>query len=151
MGVRRACPVLIALLLAMPAQAAPRKVVPAVPGRQALACAANTCPLFDNTNNQDTQGGGKPGSFDTNGRTYCVDSVTTSHERAAPGAIGLRTKGKNNTLGPWPATGDNETWTAQPPGPVVIHGKYACVDSDPATWSQNTASQGDGFCTVVVS
>ena len=34
--------------------------------------------------------------------------------------------------------------------PVVINGTYSCVDSDPATWSQDQQSGGKGFCTVYV-
>ena len=34
--------------------------------------------------------------------------------------------------------------------PVIINGQYACVDSDPTTWSQNTGSGGTGFCKVWV-
>src|SRR5436305_1686087 len=147
MGARRALPVLlIAAATAVPAYAAPRREVPAMPGRQAYLCAGSSFTLFDNTNSQDTQGGGAGPTFDTNGRTYCLNSSSTSHENAAPGTIGLW-----RSVGPWPATGDHETWTAQPPGPVLIKGKYSCVDSDPATWSQDTASNGKGFCVVNVS
>lgn len=30
--------------------------------------------------------------------------------------------------------------------PLIINGTYTCKDSDPATWSQNQASHGLGFC-----
>ena len=36
----------------------------------------------------------------------------------------------------------------EPEGLSSINGTYQCVDSDPATWSQNPASGGKGFCTV---
>jgi PKD repeat protein len=32
--------------------------------------------------------------------------------------------------------------------PVVLDGTYSCKDSSPATWSQNQASGGKGFCIV---
>lgn len=148
MEARRALvgPLLLAVLAA-PAAAAPgRRVVPALPGRQAYYCATTSSALLDNTNNADTQGGGTSPTFDTNGRTYCLDSISTSHENAPPGTIGL-----TRNIGPFPATGDNETWTATPPGPVLIKGRYGCRDSDPATWSQNSATGGHGFCVVTVS
>src|SRR5437764_11424191 len=127
----RALPVLLAAaLLAVPAHAVSRRVAPTIPGRQAYTCAANSFALYDDTNNQDTQGGGTPGTFDTKGRTYCVDSIATSHENAAPGTVGLEVisglGAKGQALGPWAASGDNETWTAEPTGPPLIHGRYTC-------------------------
>jgi hypothetical protein len=151
MGALRALPVplLLALVAAAPADGANRKVVPSLPGRQAYVCAAQSYTLSDNTNTENTQGGGTPGSFDTKGRTYCLESIRTSHENAAPGMIGL--KGTRQALGRWAATGDTDVWTAAPPGPVIIKGTYRCDDSDPASWSQNGASGGNGFCVVTVS
>jgi hypothetical protein len=58
-------------------------------------------------------------------------------------------------FGPYAATGNsgqggtaNTDWIATMGRPFVIDGTYACVDSDPSTWSQNQGSGGHGFCTV---
>src|SRR5580765_2484456 len=108
----RRAPVVLPLLaiLATPAAAATsRRAVPALPGRQAVQCAATSFTLFDNTNTADTQEAGTAPSFDTKGRTYCLDSIQTSHENAPRGTLGL-----SRNVGPWPAAGDAETWTMTP-------------------------------------
>jgi hypothetical protein len=63
---------------------------------------------------------------------------------AYPGTISLR--GADGTMyGPWRAAGSpgsgvqNVTWYVQP-GIVLQPGTYTIVDSDPATWSQNSSS-----------
>jgi len=105
-------------------------------------------------------------TFSTGKKTYCVSSIATYHwnsgNGATAGSIGLKVVsglgGKGNVLGPLAATGSagqggapDVNWTATASQPVVIDGSYACVDSDPATWSQNGATHGQGFCTVTVT
>lgn len=78
---------------------------------------------------------------------------------AKPGTIGIRNS-SGAIVGPWAASGSagqgnaaNVNWTANvstPTKPVVIKGSYTCVDSDPATWSQDAETQGKGFCQVYV-
>ncbi|MHB8641883.1 MAG: PKD domain-containing protein [Gaiellaceae bacterium] len=123
-------------------------------------CSGAQVKLFDNSNGYGVSNGGKPPSFSTGGKAYCVNSITTYHWNnalgAKPGTIGLGTTG--GTLGPYKATGSagqnnaqNVNWTANiptAPKPVVIKGTYTCVDSNPATWSQDQQSGGKGFCIV---
>ena len=101
--------------------AAPAKIVATT-----VHCQGPSIKLFDNSN-----GGGVQG--------------------AKPGTLGLR-----GDLGviivSWTATGSagqanavNVNWTANVTTPtkrVVIKGNYKCVDSEPATWSQDAERQG---------
>jgi hypothetical protein len=120
------------------------------------------------TNTGAVQNGGTPPVLDTHQRAYCVLSITTYHwnngQGATPGTVGLTVLsglgGVGRTLGPLQAVGSsgqggakNVNWTASfqtAPQPVVIRGRYQCDDSDPATWSQDPATHGRGFCTVVL-
>ena len=157
-----------AVLAAASATAAtsPIKVVPAIPGATTFACTGAPTKLFDNTNGQGVRNGGKPATFSTGKKTFCVSSIATYHwnngQGATAGSIGLKVVsglgGKGNVLGPLAAAGSagqggapDVNWTATASQPVVINGSYACVDSDPATWSQNGATHGQGFCTVDVT
>ena len=138
----------------------PIRVVPAVPGGTTYRCSGAQTTLFDNSNGGGVQNGGKPATFSTGKKTYCLASITTYHwnngQGAAPGSIGLKVVsglgGTGNTLGPLAATGSagqggaqNVNWTATAAQPIVLNGSYACQDSDPATWSQNPASNGPGL------
>jgi hypothetical protein len=143
----------------------PSRLAPAIPGAQAFKCTGNAITLFDNSNGGGVQNGGKPAVFSTKGKTYCLSSLTTYHwnnaKGATPGTIGLSVlagSGKGSTVGPLAATGSagqggvaNANWTAVAGQPLVLNGTYACRDSDPATWAQNAASRGAGFCTVSVT
>jgi len=167
--------VLVALLLlcagstaALATRGAPPvvKIAPAPPGAQTYRCTGSRFNLFGNSNGQAVQNGGKAPSFSTKGKTYCVVSLATYHWNGgngqAPGSIGLTVVsglgGAGQTLGPLAAVGSagqggtaNVNWTADAGQPLVIDGTYACKDSDPRSWSQNTTSQGKGFCTVAVT
>ena len=144
----------------------PIKVVPAIPSGTTYTCSGPQIKLFDNSNGGGVQNGGKPATFSTGKKTYCLASITTYHwnngQGAAPGSIGLKVVsglgGKGQTLGPLAATGSagqggaqNVNWTANAAQPIVLDGSYSCQDSDPASWSQNQASKSQGFCTVTVT
>jgi hypothetical protein len=85
----------------------------------------------------------------------CLVSVDTDHTNggagATPGTIGVKFNNFFLAIGPWPATGTT-LWTALPPqgSKVVLNGTFTIVDSDPATWSQNAQSLGQGFYRVHV-
>ncbi len=130
-------------------------------------CVGNDITLT-NSNSDGVEDGGTAPTFSTHGRAYCVMQITDYHWNgglgATPGTVGLTVVGgvggKGSTIGPLAAVGSagqggapDVNWTAnvpQAPQPVVINGRYSCVDSDPATWSQNAKSKGQGFCTLVV-
>jgi hypothetical protein len=137
-------------------------------GTDGPSCTGTPTVLFSNSNGNEVLGGGSQPSFSTNGQSYCLISISTYHWNsglgAAPGTIGLESE--TGTIGPWPATGStgspsnvypqgvpNANWTATPSSakqPVIINGTYSCSDSDPASWAQDGASSGAGFCTVTV-
>jgi len=92
--------------------------------------------------------------------TTCILSVPTKITQlatyhynngagAVPGTIGIRRQ-DGLTFGPFPATGvagqsgPNEAWVATP-NVIVPAGPYTVIDSDPATWSFNLASNNSGF------
>jgi hypothetical protein len=72
---------------------------------------------------------------------------------AAPGTIALRGS-DGRTWGPWRAKGTpgqggvpNANWECSP-GVTLPAGTYTVVDSNPATWAQNSGSQGSGHTRV---
>ena len=140
---------------------AARPVVTPTPTPTVYRCVGDPVLVFDNWNGGAVVNGGSPPTFNTNGRTYCLASIATLHWNArngkVPGTIGLVTS--TGPAGPWPAIGTagdggaaNVNWIALATGPtVIISGSFTCIDSDPATWSNDRASDGDGFCRVWVT
>jgi hypothetical protein len=130
-------------------------------------CVGSQTTLFSNWNGYAVTNGGTQPSFSTDGQPYCLISISTYHWNGgngeAPGQIGLLSE--ENRLGPWPASGSvgspseaypegvpDAAWTVTPGSssqPVIINGTYVCDDSDPASWSQDATSGGQGFCKVV--
>jgi PKD repeat protein len=125
------------------------------------ACTGSQIKLFDNSNGGGVLNGGKPPTFTTKGKAYCLVSITTYHwnnaKGKAPGTIGLA---GSSTAGPFAAKGSsgqggapNVNWTVNvsTSTPVILNGTYTCQDSDPATWSQDPQTGGKGFCIVYVT
>lgn len=89
----------------------------------------------------------------TTAREWRITRISTDHTNGAsgatPGTISLSEAG-GATYGPFAATGrdaGNLVWDASP-DVVLPAGTYTVVDSNPATWSQNTGSGGRGFVIV---
>jgi hypothetical protein len=125
-------------------------------------CVGGVTKLFDNWNTDAVQGGGTAPTFSTNGQAYCVVSMATYHwnggKGLTPGSVGL--KRGSQIVGSWHAVGTTGQGGAPDVGwlvtiptttPVVIDGSYTCTDSDPASWSQDSASGHQGFCRVWVT
>jgi len=71
----------------------------------------------------------------------------------APGQISIKHQ-DGTVYGPWNAVGSpgqggvrNAYWECRPNVPIK-EGTYTVIDSDPATWSQNAESGGQGFTEV---
>jgi len=90
-------------------------------------------------------------------KSYIITTITTYHwnfaEGATPGTISLK-DASGKTYGPWNASGrdgqsgvKNAYWDVTP-NVVLPAGTYTVIDSDPATWSQNFESNGQGFVIV---
>jgi len=90
-------------------------------------------------------------------KSYFITKIWTYHwnysKGSAQGTVGLR-DATGKTFGPWPVTAEvgqdaapNVNWTVTP-NMTLAPGKYTIIDSDPATWSQNSDSQGQGFTQV---
>ncbi len=140
-----------------------KSIAPLKNAATTVTCQGPTIKLLDNSNGGGVLGGGRQPSFITKGVAYCLMQLVTYHwnngQGAKPGTIGLN-GAAGVKLGPWVAGGSagsnnaqNVNWTANvstATKPVVINGVYSCVDSDPATWSQDAQSHGTGFCQVYV-
>lgn len=97
-----------------------------------------------------------PTSFNID-RQWTVTEIKTYHwnygQGKAPGMIGLLDEW-GAVLGMWPASGlpgsggvPDAYWTARP-NLVIRPGEYTILDSDPATWSQNAETGGEGIAWV---
>ncbi|CQR74105.1 hypothetical protein [Sporomusa ovata] len=97
-----------------------------------------------------------PTTFTLN-QPHLVTGIVTYHwnngRGAAPGSIVLR-DGNGKVYGPWqagsrPGQGGvpNAYWEVAP-NIVIPAGTYTIIDSDPATWAQNTQSGGRGMAEV---
>jgi PKD repeat protein len=146
------------LAIALAAAAALLLVASAPAAQRATPCPGTAVKVFDNTNGGGVTGGGKPPTFDTKGRSYCLTQVVTYHWNGGrgktPGSVGLTgatmaaTATARGSAGQGGAPNVNWTGTFVDPKPVYIDGSYECTDSDPATWSRNPQSGGKGFCAV---
>lgn len=98
----------------------------------------------------------RPTTFNI-GQPHVITLIQNYHwnnsRGAAVGTIGLRDQG-GRVYGPWPVAGTpgqggvpNAYWTARP-NVTLPQGTYTVIDSDPASWSQNSESQGAGFTRV---
>ncbi len=93
----------------------------------------------------------------TTSQCYFMSRIVTYHwnygSGKTPGTIALSRQG-GSTLGPWQAAGTpgqggvvNAYWNVYP-STVLPIGTYTFVDSDPATWSQNSGSSGTGMAWI---
>lgn len=122
----------------------------------AYKCGGTQVKLFDDTNAGGVSNGGKPPTFSTKGKAYCLASIVTYHWNnglgKAPGTIGLTGGSKVGPLKAKSSAGQggapDVNWAVTATKQIVIKGTYSCADSDPATWSQNQQSGGKGFCVV---
>jgi hypothetical protein len=145
-----------------PTPVAAAAITPAPSAQTAAAagykCVGNQITLFDNSNTSLVANGGSPPTFSTNGKAYCLVSVSTYHwnggKGATPGRIGIL--GGAGSVGPVQTksgTGvPNADWVYVPEADArpLLLGSYTCTDSDPSTWSSNDGSGKLGFCRVFV-
>lgn len=154
-----ASPTIASPIIAAPAPPAPTAGPIAVSAASAgYRCVGDQLKLYDNSNGALVSGGGGPSTFSTNGKAYCLVSVSTYHwnggKGATPGRVGLI--GGAGSVGPVQTksgTGvPNADWVYVPEADArpLLMGDYTCTDSDPTTWSRNDASSGRGFCRVWV-
>ncbi len=118
---------------------------------------ATVSTIFNNGNIAAVDNGPTRPTRVTFNRPCVVTYVTTYHwnygRGARPGTVGLlHSSGK--LYGPWQMRGTpgqggvpNANWECTP-NVVVPAGTYTVVDSDPATWAQNSGSGGAGMAVV---
>jgi PKD repeat protein len=124
----------------------------------APSCSGSPVKVYDNSNKNGVLNGGKPPTFSTKGKSYCLTSIVTYHwnngHGKKPGSVGLQSPTMTASATAIGSSGQggapNVNWTGTFPTAkkIVINGTYSCTDSDPSTWSQNPATGGKGFCIV---
>ena len=112
--------------------------------------------LFNNGNIFGVQSGPTQPTTFTVAEPFMVTFIQDYHYfngGALPGTIALKHE-DGTVYGPWHTTGStgqggvlNAYWNAEPQV-VIKPGKYTVIDSDPSTWSQNSASGFTGFTLV---
>jgi hypothetical protein len=133
-------------------------------GLAGYVCHGAQVPIFDNVNAQAVSNGGSAPTFSTHGTPYCLLYIQTYHwnkgKGSPPGSVGLVRLSGPAALPKYiedlPAQASssqsvpNVNWSASVPitKAVIVDGTYSCADSDPSTWSSDTASGGAGFCIV---
>jgi hypothetical protein len=84
-------------------------------------------------------------------QNYFLTDILTYHwndgKGTPAGTIALKDS-SGKTYGPWAATLESGVyWTAKP-SVTIPAGTYTVIDSDPATWSQNSETGGNGVTTA---
>lgn len=156
------CRVFCACILFILAASSCRKAATAhVQGGGPALIEGDCKPIFNNWNVAAVLNNGASPSFtlapgDPDELCFIDDYHWNNAAGANPGTIGL-TDATGVKLGPWQAVGSpgqrnvpNANWRATPPNPVLLNFnvKYTVVDSNPASWSQNQQSSGNGFSRV---
>lgn len=115
-------------------------------------------PIWDNHNPGGVENGGTAPTFELD-RPIVLTYLETYHYNsgqgtAKTGRIGLKAA-DGTEYGPWdteglPGQGDvpNAYWIAKP-NVELPAGSYTVIDPDPATWSQNAGSNGEGMVRVM--
>jgi hypothetical protein len=113
--------------------------------------------LFDNTNTGGVYNSPARATVFTLREPHVITLIQNYHwndgRGAAPGTIALRGS-DGRTYGPWKATGSpgqggvpNAYWNVSP-NATLPAGTYMVVDSNPATWAQNSESGGAGHTRI---
>lgn len=83
--------------------------------------------------------------------SYLITLITNYHwnngQGKPAGTIAL-TSASGQVYGPWSVTTRSNVYWDIMPNVVIPAGTYTVVDSDSATWSQNSQSNGQGHSTV---
>ena len=83
--------------------------------------------------------------------SYLITLITNYHWNSGQGkpagTIAL-TSASGQVYGPWSVTTRSNVYWDVTPNVVIPAGTYTVIDSDPATWSQNSQSNGQGMSTV---
>lgn len=113
--------------------------------------------IFDNYNTYAVYNQAKEPSQFTINEPHVITHIDNYHwndqQGSPPGTIGLE-HSDGTIYGPWQATSRNGQWDTPnaywivEPSVEVKAGTYTILDSEPATWSQNSQSNGIGFSQV---
>jgi hypothetical protein len=89
--------------------------------------------------------------FSTTG-SYKITLINNYHwnngQGKPAGTIALKNSG-GQVFGPWTVIVRSNVYWEVKPNEIIPAGTYTVVDSDPATWSQNSQSNGQGMSTVM--
>lgn len=102
--------------------------------------------LFHSGNDLGVSNGGKETAFTLN-RPARITYLLSYHYNGGKGAPGgtLKIVGEDGaTWGPWKVETQSKVYWIAHPNVNLPAGRYRVLDSDPATWSQNEGSKGQG-------
>ena len=117
--------------------------------------------IFDNNNSEGVRNGPTAATQFTITQSRSIASIETYHWNggagtAAPGTVSIR-DANGNLVGTWNCTGRpsegtpaNLYWVCTP-NIELPAGTYTVEDSDPSTWSCNSASGDAGICSIMAS
>jgi hypothetical protein len=126
--------------------------------KRSAFCGGGTYPLFNNTNIDTALNGGSAPTVSAIGRQngYVLKAMFTYHWNDGHGSVPVNPMIGFTQFDPWPVHVEPATnnvpanWIATIPAGVILSGTYTVYDSEPATWSQNSGSNGGGFTVVCV-
>ena len=106
--------------------------------------------IFNNGNLSGVANNGKSPVF-TLSRAARITSVLTYHYNNGRGAPGgnIQIMAEDGTIhGPWQVEVRNKVYWITRPNLALPPGRYRVIDTDPATWSQNSGSNGQGHTII---
>lgn len=91
--------------------------------------------------------GGKNATVTLDNDTYASELWTYhwNDKNGAPAGTIQMLSEDGTVYGPWQATSINTYYWKTTPQTTIPSGNYTIIDSDPATWSQNTETKGEGM------
>lgn len=112
--------------------------------------------LFDNGTDGAVGGGPTAATVFLADRAYRITRIATYHwnggggkDAAEAGGTLSLTDAEGTVFGPWTASSeDPDLWWETAPETVLPAGRYTLTDSDPATWSFETAGDGRGIAVI---
>ena len=106
--------------------------------------------IFRNGNDSGVSNGGTAATFNLSRTTY-ITSLLSYHYNNGLGAAGGTVqimKDDGVVFGPWKVEVINKVYWVAKPNVRLPPGRYRVIDSDPASWSQNSGSNGQGHIII---
>lgn len=97
------------------------------------------------------ENGGKEASVKINNEVYATELWTYHYNygQGAPGGTVKMVSEDGTTYGPWQVETRNSYYWVATINQTIPAGSYTIIDSDPATWSQNGETKGQGMTWMI--